>query len=59
MSTPQKAVNQFPSNSYQGQNNNALVSLGTPSNLFMPTTVTQMNATPLASNNLLIQLVQT
>jgi hypothetical protein len=50
MSAPIKAVNQFPQgNSYQGQNN-ALVSLGTPNNLFMPTTVTQMNATPLASN---------
>lgn len=29
--------------------NNSLVSVGTPGSLFMPSTVTQMNATPLAS----------
>jgi hypothetical protein len=56
MSAPQK-INFPPTNPFPNSNN-ALVSVGTPSTLFMPTTVTQMNATPLASKLFLIfQLV--
>ena len=47
---PQRTIPQYqPMNQFQMSNNNALVSLGNQNSMFMPTTVTHMNATPLAS----------